>query len=54
MVEYLRTHSYSQARYVALEGEEKDKAIVTGTFVDEERPEYTDEYRKLVDRVRAR
>jgi len=55
MVEYLRTHSYSQARYAALEeGEDKDKAIVTGTFVDEERPEYTDEYRKLVDRVRAR
>ena len=54
MIEYLKDHSVSQARYAQLEDdEEKDDAIVTGTFVDEERPEYTDEYRKLVERVRA-
>jgi len=54
MIEYLKEHSVSQSRYAQLEDdEEKDDAIVTGTFVDEERPEYTDEYRKLVERVRA-
>jgi 2-oxoglutarate ferredoxin oxidoreductase subunit beta len=50
MVGYLKDHSVSQARQGQLvEGE----AIVTGTFVDEDRPEYTDEYRKLVERVSA-
>jgi 2-oxoglutarate ferredoxin oxidoreductase subunit beta len=53
MVEYLWDHAVSQAKFDQLDEDEQDDAIVTGTFVDEERPEYTDEYRKLVERVQA-
>jgi hypothetical protein len=54
MVAYLKDHSVSRARQGQLvEGAELDEVIVTGTFVDEDRPEYTDEYRKLVERVSA-
>ena len=53
MVEYLWDHAVSQAKFDQLDEDEQDDAIVTGTFVDEDRPEYTDEYRKLVERVQA-
>ena len=54
MTEYLRVHSINQAKYERLEDEEMDKAIVTGTFVDDDRPEYTDTYQKLAERVQSR
>ncbi len=54
MTRYLKEHSMSAARAEQVAVEERESAIVTGVFVDEDRPEYTDEYAKLAARVRAR
>lgn len=54
MTNYLKEHSVSVAKAPELSGEEKARAIVTGVFVDEERPEYTSQYAKMVEQVRSR
>lgn len=54
MTNYLKEHSVSVAKAPELSGEEKTRAIVTGVFVDEERPEYTSQYAKMVEQVRSR
>lgn len=54
MTNYLKEHSVSVAKALELSGEEKTRAIVTGVFVDEERPEYTSQYAKMVEQVRSR
>jgi 2-oxoglutarate ferredoxin oxidoreductase subunit beta len=51
MVQYLKDHAVPQARVDKLSEEDREKAITTGVFVDEERPEYTEQYAKLVEGV---
>ncbi len=53
MTRFLKDHSVSIAKAEQLQAPELDDAIVTGVFVDEERPEYTEQYARMVDRVRG-
>jgi 2-oxoglutarate ferredoxin oxidoreductase subunit beta len=48
----LRRRSVSAAKAQTLPAEERKDAIVTGVFVDVDKPEYTDEYARLVGRLR--
>ncbi len=51
MTRYLKEHSVSPAKAEALPAEELSEAVVTGVFVDVDKPEYTDQYAQLVQRV---
>lgn len=51
MALYLKEKSVSPERFAELPPEEQKDAIVCGIFLDEQRPEYTDEYNKLVQRL---
>ncbi len=51
MTNYLKTHSVSKAKAETLTPEELEHAIVTGVFVDVEKPEYTEQYGRLVERI---
>jgi 2-oxoglutarate ferredoxin oxidoreductase subunit beta len=51
MTEWLKEHSVPKKRADKLSPEEIEKSIVTGVFVDEDRPEYTAEYGRLVEKV---
>ena len=53
MTAYLKEHSASKAKAETLSGEERDRAIVTGVLVDVEKPEYTEQYARLVERLRG-
>jgi len=51
MTNFLKTHSVSKAKAESLGPEELDDAIVTGVFVDVDKPEYTEQYGRLVQRI---
>jgi 2-oxoglutarate ferredoxin oxidoreductase subunit beta len=51
MTEDLKKRSMPQAKAAKLPDEEKEDAIVTGVFVDIEKPEYTEQYARLVEHV---
>lgn len=53
MTEDLKKRTLPQAKAAKLSDEEKEDAIVTGVFVDIEKPEYTEQYARLVERVRG-
>jgi 2-oxoglutarate ferredoxin oxidoreductase subunit beta len=52
MTEYLKVHSVPMARADKIPEEEKESAVVTGVFVDDDKPEYTAEYARMVERLR--
>ena len=52
MTEYLKVHSVPKARADKISEEEKETASVTGVFVDEDKPEYTAEYARMVEKLR--
>lgn len=52
MTEYLKVHSVPLARADKIPEEEKESAVVTGVFVDEDKPEYTAEYARMVEKLR--
>jgi 2-oxoglutarate ferredoxin oxidoreductase subunit beta len=45
----LKNRGLSQARLEKLDEEERENAIPTGVFVDIEKPEYTESYRRLIE-----
>ncbi len=51
MTEHLKLHSVSIAKAATMTPEELRDAVVTGVFVDVEKPEYTTEYARLVERL---
>ncbi len=53
MTAYLKEHSTSKAKAESLSGEEREHAIVTGVLVDVDKPEYTEQYARLVERLRG-
>ena len=54
MVGFLKEHSVPLARAGTLTAEQRDEAIVTGVFVDVDRPEYTEQYARLVEKCGGR
>jgi hypothetical protein len=53
MTKYLREHSVSKAKAETLTGDERKEAIVTGVLVDVDKPEYTEQYARLVERLQG-
>jgi 2-oxoglutarate ferredoxin oxidoreductase subunit beta len=51
MYEDLKKRGVTQRKLEKLSDEDREDAIVTGVFVDEELPEFTDRYGQLVDQV---
>jgi 2-oxoglutarate/2-oxoacid ferredoxin oxidoreductase subunit beta len=51
MTRSLKDHTVSPAQAQTLSPEELRDAVVTGVFVDVDRPEYTQEYARLVERL---
>jgi 2-oxoglutarate ferredoxin oxidoreductase subunit beta len=51
MTRFLKEHSISAAKAEALSAEEKEQAVVTGVFVDVDKPEYAAEYARLTERL---
>jgi 2-oxoglutarate ferredoxin oxidoreductase subunit beta len=51
MTRDLKQRSVSAAKLETLPEGEREAAIVTGVFVDVEKPEYTEEYARLVERM---
>ena len=51
MVEDLKKRSVSAGRYEQLTAEERVRAIATGVFVDIEKPEYSESYARLREKV---
>jgi len=54
MVRDLKDRSVSVARAAEMTDGERADAIVTGVFVDVDKPEYTEQYARLVERLRAK
>ncbi len=54
MVEFLKVHSVPKAAADRIPDEERERAIVTGVFVDVDKPEYTEQYARLRDRLSGR
>jgi 2-oxoglutarate ferredoxin oxidoreductase subunit beta len=52
MTDYLKVHSVPAARADKLAAEERETAILTGVFVDIEKPEYASQYTALIERLR--
>jgi 2-oxoglutarate ferredoxin oxidoreductase subunit beta len=53
MTRYLKEHSTTRQRAEGLSGEERERVIVTGVLVDADKPEYAEQYGRLVERLRA-
>ena len=53
MMNWLKEHSISKARSEKMDPQGLEDKIVTGVLVDVDLPEYTEEYQKLIDRVRS-
>jgi 2-oxoglutarate ferredoxin oxidoreductase subunit beta len=51
MTRSLKEHSITSAKALTLTSEERAEAVVTGVFVDVEKPEYTEQYAQLVERL---
>jgi 2-oxoglutarate ferredoxin oxidoreductase subunit beta len=54
MTSWLKEHSVSRSKAEEMSDEQLEDAVVTGVFVDEERPEYTTQYAAMVQKVQAR
>ena len=53
MTAYLKEHSTTRPKAESLSWEERERAIVTGVLVDVDKPEYVEQYARLVERLRA-
>jgi 2-oxoglutarate ferredoxin oxidoreductase subunit beta len=53
LMEWLKENTISQAKAATMTEEELEGKIVTGILVDRDKPEYTAEYLKLIERVQA-
>jgi len=53
MLEELRDQSISTTQAAKMSPEELEGKIVTGVFVDVDKPEYTEQYDRLIERLRA-
>jgi 2-oxoglutarate ferredoxin oxidoreductase subunit beta len=53
LMEWLKENTISQAKAATMTEEELNGKIVTGILVDRDKPEYTSEYLKLIERVQA-
>jgi 2-oxoglutarate ferredoxin oxidoreductase subunit beta len=51
IMEWLKESTVSQAKASGMTEAELEGKIVTGIFVDRDKPEYTEEYQKLIDKV---
>ena len=51
VLDRLKNHSVSKAKAEDLTEEELDGSIVTGVFVDADKPEYTEQYARLAARI---
>lgn len=54
MLEWQRDHAVNLKRYQALSEEEKTEKFAMGVLYSSERPEYTNEYSKLVQKVQGK
>jgi len=53
LMEWLKENTISQAKAATMSEDELNGKIVTGILVDREKPEYTEQYLKLIERVQA-
>jgi 2-oxoglutarate ferredoxin oxidoreductase subunit beta len=53
MTAWLKEHSVPVAKAETLSPEERASAVLTGVLVDRDKPEYAEEYARLVARLRA-
>jgi len=53
LMEWLKENTISQAKAAGMTEEELEGKIVTGIFVNRDKPEYTAQYQKLIERVQA-
>jgi len=53
LMEWLKENTITQAKAATMTEEELNGKIVTGILVDREKPEYTEQYLKLIERVQA-
>ena len=53
MTAWLKERSVSAAKAETLSPEERERAVVTGVLVDREKPEYAEEYFRMVERLRG-
>ncbi len=51
MVRYLKDHSVPRGRAPELDEADRERAILTGVFVDVTQPEYTEQYARLRERL---
>ena len=51
MTRFLKDHSVSAAKAETMTPEERSAAVVTGVFVDVDKPEYSEQYSRLVERL---
>jgi 2-oxoglutarate ferredoxin oxidoreductase subunit beta len=52
MTDYLKVHSVPKKRADKIPEEERESAVVTGVFVDDDKPEYTAEYARMVEELK--
>jgi 2-oxoglutarate ferredoxin oxidoreductase subunit beta len=52
MMTWLKDHAIPKSKATKMDPEELEDKIVTGVLVDKDLPEYTEEYQKLIDRVK--
>ena len=53
LMEWLRDNTVSGAKWEKLSEEDREGKIRTGVLIDVEKPEYTEEYKKLTEKLRA-
>jgi 2-oxoglutarate ferredoxin oxidoreductase subunit beta len=51
MTRWLKQHAVSMAKFEKLSEEEREQAIVTGVFVDTDKPEFASQYAELVAKL---
>lgn len=51
LLKWIKTNTINQKKAEGMSSEELDGKIITGIFVDEDKPEYTEEYAKLKARL---
>jgi hypothetical protein len=54
MLKWQKDHAVPRSKADALTDEERETAIITGIFKESVRPEFTEEYDKLIDRLQAK
>lgn len=53
MLKYMRDNTVPVAAVAKLPKEKVEGKLVIGEFKNEQRPEYTEEYQKIIDKVRG-